>query len=186
MKMAEKRIDLVLHPVRMRILITLVDREMTAKELSRALPDVAQATLYRHLNALADAGLVQVAAERQVHSVMEKIYTSAQGAAVLSPEDVAGLTPEEHFRHFTVFATTLISMFERYLEQSAPVDMVADMAGYRQVPLYLSDQELIDVVQGINRALVPHLANDPTPERRRRLFTTVLFPLEEPAGSSSG
>lgn len=181
--MSERKTDLVLHPVRMRILITLVDQEMTAKELSQALPDVAQATLYRHLNVLADAGLVRVAAERKVHSVMEKIYTTTAGAGALSPEDVADLSPEEHFRHFTVFATTLVAMFEHYLEQSEPVDMVADMAGYRQVPLYLSDQELLEVVQGINRLLIPHLQNKPTPERRRRLFTTVLFPLEEPAGS---
>ena len=176
--MHDGKIDLVLHPVRMRILLALVDRTLTVRDLAAELPDVAQATLYRHLNTLADAGLVAVAAERQVRSVTEKSYTAAQDAALLSPHEMAQLPPDEQFRHFTVFVTTLLAMFGRYLEGGEAVDILADLVGYRQLPLYLSDAELLDLVGGMNQLMLAHLNNAPAPERRRRLFTSVLFPLD--------
>jgi DNA-binding transcriptional ArsR family regulator len=177
--MSERKIDLVLHPVRMRLLLALAGRALTARELAIELPDVAQATLYRHLNALADAGLITVAAERQVHSVIEKSYTAAPTSGVLGPEEIARLPPDEHFRHFTIFTATLLAMFGSYLAQGETADVLRDLVGYRQLPLYLSDAELLDLVRQMNQLVQPHLENDPTPGRRRRLFTTVLFPLDE-------
>lgn len=40
---------LIGHPVRLRVIIALGGRTLTTKQLAEALPDVAQATLYRHV-----------------------------------------------------------------------------------------------------------------------------------------
>ena len=50
--------DLLLHPVRMRILLSLAGHELTSREISSRLPDVAHATLYRHIGKLEKAGEV--------------------------------------------------------------------------------------------------------------------------------
>ena len=64
--MHESKAELVLHPVRLRIIQSLIGgRERTPQQIAEELPDVAQATLYRHLGRLAKAGLVKVVAERQ-------------------------------------------------------------------------------------------------------------------------
>ena len=67
--------DLILHPIRMRIILALAQgRSLTAQELGAALPDVAQATLYRHLNRLLKGGVLAVVDERQVRGAVERIY----------------------------------------------------------------------------------------------------------------
>ena len=52
--------DLLLHPIRLRILVGLLGRPMTAQQLGEVLEDVPQATLYRQLNKLAQAGVLEV------------------------------------------------------------------------------------------------------------------------------
>ncbi len=56
--MSTTRADLILHPLRLRIIETLVNSEpLTPQEMRMRLPGVAQATLYRHLKILTDSGI---------------------------------------------------------------------------------------------------------------------------------
>ena len=174
--MAISRADLILHPVRMRLIVALARRQLTARQLSELLPDVPQATLYHQLGTLTRAGLLRVVSERRVRGTVEKVYAVTDDSALLSPADLANATREDHLRYFTVFVTSLIGDFARYLQQDGPIDLLADGAGYRQTPFYLSDDELVEAAAALNRALLPNLANQPAPGRRRRLFSTVLFP----------
>jgi Helix-turn-helix domain len=58
---ALSRTDVVLHPVRSRIVRSLLGSERrTASELTRLLPDVPLASLYRHLGALVDGKVLRV------------------------------------------------------------------------------------------------------------------------------
>jgi hypothetical protein len=89
---------------------------------------------------------------------------------------MANASREDHLRYFTVFVTTLIGDFARYLQQDGPLDLLADGVGYREALFYLSDAELIEAATALNRVLLPYLANGPAPGRRRRLFATILYP----------
>ena len=51
-----------------------------------------------------------------------------------------------------------------------------DGVGYRQVPLELSDQEFAELAGRLNAAIAPVLHNQPSPDRRRRMLTTVVMP----------
>ncbi len=70
--MNKTRQDLLLHPVRQRILLATAGRRVTAQQLVNAMPDVPQATLYRNINKLAGAGLLVVVGERRVRNTVEK------------------------------------------------------------------------------------------------------------------
>ena len=174
--MAASRADLILHPVRMRLLVTLARRRLTARQLSELLPDVPQATLYHHLGMLTRAGLLRVVSERQVRGTVEKLYAVVDDNAALSPADLAHASREDHLRYFTLFMATLLSDFARYLQQDAPIDLVADGVGYREAPFYLSNEEFAQAAAAVNQALLPYLNNQPAPHRRRRLFATIVFP----------
>ena len=50
------RLDLFLHPVRLRILVALGVLERTTRELAASLDDIPVSSLYRHLQTLLDAG----------------------------------------------------------------------------------------------------------------------------------
>lgn len=51
-----------------------------------------------------------------------------------------------------------------------------DRVGYRQVALWLTDDEVDTMVEAMRDALAAHIDNEPGPGRRRRLLTTILMP----------
>ncbi|HEV8194683.1 MAG TPA: helix-turn-helix domain-containing protein [Ktedonobacterales bacterium] len=177
--MPRSRADLVLHPVRLRLIVALARRQLTAHQLSALLPDIPQATLYHHLGLLTRAGYLQIVAERPVRGTVEKRYAFADTSSLLTPTDLANLSSDEHLRLFATFVTTLIGGFARYLEQhasDAPIDLFADRVGYREVPLYLRDDEFDAAQEALNQALLPFLRLEAAPHRRRRLFAVITFP----------
>ena len=77
--MADSTVDLILHPVRLRILLALADNHWSARQIAQVMPDVAQATLYRHINALAEGNILQIVEERPVRGTVEKVYALPDG-----------------------------------------------------------------------------------------------------------
>ena len=176
--MATSKAELILHPVRLRIILAITGRQMTAQELAGALSDVAQATLYRHINALAEGDILVVVAERPVRGTVEKTYAlHERQSSILTAEDMADLGPEDHMRYFTVFVAALLSDFAAYLQREH-IDPAADGMGYHTVPLYMNDKEMYDLAAGINALVAPLLANGPGDTRARRAFSTVMIPME--------
>ena len=172
--------ELILNPIRMQIIQAMMGRRMTARQLGEALPDVAQATLYRHLRKLSSAGLLIVVEERPVRGTVEKVYSVLDNAASLTSADVAHASKEDHMRYFGVFVASLLGEFRRYLERET-IDFEADGVGYRFVALNLSDEEFQRLVAARNATLLPALANQPGPGRRRHLFASIVMPAADTA-----
>lgn len=184
--MATSRARLLLHPVRIRLLGALARRQLTARQLGELFPDVPPATLYAHLGALTRASLLRVVSERPVRGTVERVYTIAAEHVSLRPEDLAALSREDHLRTFTLFVALLLDGFERYLNQNDPIDYVADGVGFVQTAFYLSDEEFIQAATAVSQALLPFLKNEPAPHRRRRLYSTVVFPDVDPPDQPTG
>jgi DNA-binding transcriptional ArsR family regulator len=174
--MNQSTVNLVLHPIRMRILMALAGREMTAGQLGQVLTDVPQATLYRHIKRLVDNGVLIVVSENPVRGTVEKVYTLDAGHANLRPDELTQLDADDHMRLFVGFIASLLDDYARYLEGSQQIDLVADGVGYRKVIMHLSQEELVEMSRDLNLALKPYLEKTPSPERQARLFSTVLMP----------
>ena len=169
------RADLIIHPIRMRMIIALNDRKLTPKQLAAELKDVAPATLYHHLNLLTDAGITRVVKERLVRGTLrEKVYTLSDASTILSPDQIAGASKDELLQYFLVFVSKLIGDHARYLDLKER-GYYAD-AGYQQHQVFLSDEEFVQFLQELNAALLPWLKKEPAPGRRKRLLTTILIP----------
>lgn len=184
--MALSRADLLLHPVRLRIVLEAAGDDLTAGELSRRLPDVPQATLYRHLATLTEAGVLQVVAERRIRGGVERTFRLLSENAGLGPADAADLTPEEHLTGMITFVGALVASFARYLSRP---DADPGTVGYRQAALWLTDQEMQDLREGLRTALTPYLALEAAPGRRRVRLSTIVIPDAwsadpQPTGSS--
>lgn len=173
--------DLLLHPVRLRIVKAFLgDRALTTSELAAELGDVPPGSLYRHVALLARAGLLQVVAERRVRGAVERTYTLRLAAAQIGLEEAAAMTPEEHAQAFTAFVAGLLSDFDRYLAAGAP-DPRRDGVSYRLSSMWLSDAEFAELVSDLVAILQPRVANTPGKDRRRRMLATVILPSPEPA-----
>lgn len=166
--------DLVLHPQRLAIIRVLGMQPLTTRGIAELLPEIPQATLYRHLSQLLDGGLIRIVAERQVRGTAERTY-AVGSAALLTAEDVANATPEDHMRYFATFAAGLLGEFSRYVEQG-DLDLARDGVSYREHPLLLSDAELRDMLTEVRAVIARYTGLEPAPERSARLLATVTLP----------
>ena len=173
------RLDILLHPIRMRILMAVAGNRYTSQDIAEHLPDVPQATLYRHIRKLAKAGVLSVVEERQVRGATEKVYALVSQAANLTAEDFQNFSREDHMRYFLSFIASVLDDFSRYLQKEGTLDLEADGVGYHKIPLNLSDDEFIEMSKKLNQAVIPYLENQPNPDRKRRIFTSIMIPESE-------
>ncbi|MEY9850083.1 DNA-binding transcriptional ArsR family regulator [Streptacidiphilus sp. BW17] len=177
-------LELFAHPVRLRIIHALRGgRMLTTSQLCERIPDASKATVYRHVDQLAGAGVLEVAEERRVRGAVERGYRLRQENASVDAETLASLTADDHRHAFTAAMATLIAEFSGYLDQAA-ADPVADLVGYRQHGIWLSLEELTTLIGALQQAIVPLLGNEPAPERARYLLSPILFPVEQPESPS--
>ncbi len=179
--MGEGHATVLLHPVRLRILQAALGRQVTTATLAAALPDVPTASLYRHVSALLDAGVLEVVAERAVRGAHERTLQVVLPAASLGAEDIADLTTDQHRDTVTAFLAGVLQAATDYL--TAPrSDPAHDGFGYRQVALWADDEELAELTAAL-REILSAAVRGLREARRRRVLTTVLLP-DPPASPS--
>ena len=188
--MVRDKADVILHPVRLRIIQTLATAPsrdgLSARELGPALPDVPQASLYRHLGRLAEAGVLRVAAERPVGGKTERVYQLAN--ASLASADLSRRTRDEQLEGFATFLGTLLGDYARYLRRET-IDLERDGVGYHQYVAHLSDAEFAAFIARITELIGSATANAPAPGRTPRLVNLMLMPAGAelpPAGTKGG
>jgi Helix-turn-helix domain len=171
--------DLLLHPVRLRIVQAFLgDRALTTSELRAELRDVPAASLYRHIARLVAADVLAIVAERRVRGAVERTYVLRAAAARISMDEVAKMTPDEHRQAFLAFVAGLIADFDRYVSRR-DYNPVHDLASYNLAGMWLDDSEMIEFTRELLRVVQPRLANAPRPGRKQRILATVLLPGSE-------
>ena len=180
---AVARSEAILHPQRMAIIRSLASQPMTTAELAKQLPDIAQATLYRHLATLLAGGMVRVTDERRARGAVERTYALVDGTTILSAADLRDATPEDHYRYFAMFAAGLLGEFAKYVERPQ-IDLLADGVGYRELVLNLSNDELLEMLGELRAVLSARADNEPSAERTPRLIATVSMPVINPGEST--
>lgn len=173
-------LELLAHPVRLRIVHALRGgRTLTTAGLSALLPDVSKAMVYRHVDLLASAGVLEVAHERRVRGAVERLYRLRPDRAAVTSESGAAPSPDDYWRVFVAALAVLTAEFRSYLDRE-DADPEDDLVGFRQHAVWLSRGELEQLIAELRQVIVPLLANQPSPERGRYLLSPILFPMEEP------
>jgi DNA-binding transcriptional ArsR family regulator len=172
---------LLLHPVRLRIVHAMSGGlTRTTSDLCARLPDVPKTTVYRHVGLLAEAGVLEVAGEQRVHGAVERRYRLCRERAVIDQDMAAAMSLDEHRSGFAAAVAGLLAEFNTYLD-SDHADPTADSVGYRQIPLWLNQEELAELISEIRGAVVSKMGSKPAPGRRLHLLSPILFPIAEPA-----
>ncbi|MFL5735059.1 MAG: helix-turn-helix domain-containing protein, partial [Chloroflexia bacterium] len=173
-----EKADVILHPVRMRILVAVSGRQMTVQQLVHEVADVPQTTLYRQINSLVEHGALTVVEERRVRGTVERVYALAPAMATLTPADMAAASGEDHLNYFSIFVTSLLGDFARYArsDTGAAIGAEADSLLYTRFMAHMTDSERAEFQEAAQALLVPLLARQPGPGRRPYLFAITFFP----------
>jgi DNA-binding transcriptional ArsR family regulator len=165
------KLDAILHPIRFRIVALLAGRRYTPQQIAARLPDIAQTTLYRHINTLVEEGILHVVSETQVRGTVERTYALVDGAARLTGEEAAALTKDDHQHYFILFLLSVLQDFNEYIEGDDTRPML-----YSKTPLYLTDTEFQTLVEQMQTLLMPYIRQQPG--TNRYLFTGITIPDE--------
>ncbi|MFW6079597.1 MAG: winged helix-turn-helix domain-containing protein [Gemmatimonadota bacterium] len=79
-----ERAELLLHPLRLRILEQARDEAMSASEIARRMGETPQKVNY-HVGTLADAGFLRLAEERRRGNLVERRYRATARRYAISP-----------------------------------------------------------------------------------------------------
>jgi DNA-binding transcriptional ArsR family regulator len=178
-------LDLLLHPVRLRIVYALSGgRVRTTADLCASLPDVPKTTVYRHVGLLAEGGVLEVADEQRVRGAVERHYRLRRERPVIDAEAGGSMSLDDHRHGFAAAMAALHAEFNAYLDRPG-VDPVADRVGYRQGILWLSEAEITEMAREVGAVLAARAGTEPAPGRSPRLISLIQFPIEEPPRHAS-
>lgn len=169
----------ILNPVRMRIIQSLVkNQNMTVQQIAHELPDVPQATLYRHLNKLLKAKAIIVVQENKIRGVLEKVYAIGTNPYETITKNLDKSGKEEHLNLFYNYLMVLLGDFEKYINSGDP-DLKRDGVSFRSAAIYASDEEYSEFLKDLLNAFEKVLDNKPSPDRKLRKISTIIIPSTE-------
>lgn len=175
--------SLVTHPVRARLLLTLMGRELTTQEMADQLPDIPRTSLYRHIRELAEAGVFKVVGEKAIRGTVEKTFSVQLSAATFSKDDMLDAGHEEYLRLVNGFLGAIGETYQTYLARREPT--LAEDTLLRVNAAHLTDEEFWDFRSRLTDLLSSVQNNPPAPGRRRRIIGLIGVP-DEVVASDEG
>lgn len=163
--------DVVLHPVRLRIVQKLGGRELTTGALRKELPDITQATLYRHVSALIDAEIVTVVDERRVRGTTERTLALGERMAHVGQDDLDAVSDAELRNAFLSFLGILGEEFDKFIDSGDR--NLRKYLGFGTTPLYVTTDDLAEIQTKFGELLAPY-QTEKDECIRITLSTTVL------------
>lgn len=161
---------MVMNPVRQRIFqYFLLHKTGTVKELKKALPDVPNASLYRHINILSDYSILIVVGENRIRGTVESIYQLNKDA--LAAEDESGNAVQ-------MSLLGICASFARYFARGN-VDPQKDMLLLTNCTLLLTDEEFSSFLSEINEIALKYMKAKATESSKTRQITLISAPTSE-------
>src|SRR5690625_3076509 len=136
-----------MHPVRMKIcqvLMRFKDRGLTSLEMVHTIEDVPQATLYRHIQIMADAGIIHVVNEKKVKSVSEKYYAMNEEEAKLDRSEWKNTSIEKKLDYIYYYQLSLLTQYQTYLKKIEAEKDKEDHATFSVVELNIDEARFMD------------------------------------------
>lgn len=172
-----RNFDVVNHPVRMRIFQALHGTQLSINQLAQLLPDVPKPSLYRHINRMLDAGVVEVASTRLVNGIEERFFTSAQG--LIDPDEINTPDGLEKFAdHVSLYGSLVAQDLAQYLLSKGEPDL--DNIAARDYVFYATEEETLQLRETIFDLLARMEQNPPAPGRIQRRMWVITHPLRAP------
>ncbi|HEY5221451.1 MAG TPA: helix-turn-helix domain-containing protein [Microbacteriaceae bacterium] len=173
------KLELLMHPVRLRIILQLQDQQLTTAQIARALPGVSKATIYRQIVRLVDGEILEVTGEEPKRGTVERSYSLRTGAARIDEAAFAAMTTEEHRRGFTAMVASLLAEFNAYLDQQDSKPAAGPLA-YGQRKLWLNTDEFADFENDMLELMKKYSGADHADNRQAFLTGLILFPAHQP------
>jgi hypothetical protein len=174
--MNKKLMDCFANPIMCKLFLDIYHKKaVTAKQLVKDYPDIAQSTLYRYLKRMMDDGLIKVVGETPIRGTVEKTYASAVNIEESVSNIIASNDGEAYMLLFMQYISGFIAAFQAY-SKSKNIDLKKDIAIFTTAPVFATDAELMDARNKIGDVISGLFENKPSKERRPRNLGLIITP----------
>ncbi len=177
--------DLVLHPIRWRIVQRALHREVTTAQLREELPDIAQTTLYRHVATLLQAGVLRVVREERIRGTIERTYAIAELDALRERSDAEGrtMTADQLRGGLTLMLAQIAADFER-LAAYGDLAPSYDYLSFGQTAVHLRPEDVPKLSEELLRVLAAY--TEPPADRTARRVVLSVIAVPDPPPAKTG
>ena len=162
--------EVVMNPIRQRIFqYFLLHETGTVKELKKALSDIPNASLYRHIKILVDHSILIVVGENRIRGTVESVYRLNKDA--LATEDESGNAVQ-------MSLLSICASFARYFA-GGNADPKRDMLLLTNCTLLLTDEEFSGFLSEINEIALRYMKVEATEGSKTRQITLISAPTNE-------
>ena len=162
--------EVVMNPIRQRIFqYFLLHETGTVKELKKALSDIPNASLYRHIKILVDHSILIVVGENRIRGTVESVYRLNKDA--LATEDESGNAVQ-------MSLLSICASFARYFA-GGNADPKRDMLLLTNCTLLLTDEEFSGFLSEINEITLRYMKAETTEGSKTRQITLISAPTNE-------
>ncbi|MFJ7667193.1 helix-turn-helix domain-containing protein [Lysinibacillus sp. NPDC097195] len=171
--------EILMHPVKMKITQALMrnkEKGLTPLEMVKIIQDVPQATLYRHIQMLLDAGVIKVIKEKKVRSVTEKYYVLNEDAARLDSADWKTTKMEEKISFISYYQLSLLSQYQNYLSTLENNSNSEDCATFSLLELNIDEDEFENFQRELHDLMLKYYQrkNNNANVLRRTIAVTII------------
>lgn len=167
--MKEDIAGVFMNPVRQRILqYLLVHEKGTVKEMKKDLPDVPNASLYRHVKVLNDYEFILVTEEHKIRGTVENVYQLNRAALEVDDEDGTAVQ---------MSLLSLCASFAKYFA-SGHADPRKDLLMLTSCTLTLNDEDFIQFLKELNEVAEKYMSKPVTQTSVPRQITLVSSPVD--------
>ncbi|MFJ7406602.1 MULTISPECIES: helix-turn-helix domain-containing protein [unclassified Lysinibacillus] len=171
--------EILMHPVRIKISQALMrnkENGLTPLEMVRIIQDVPQATLYRHIQLLLDAGIIKIIKEKKVRSVTEKYYVLNEDAARLDSNDWKTTNIEDKISYISYYQLSLLSQYQGYLSSLENKSCSDDRATFSLLELNIKEEEFENFQRELNNLMLKYYQKNSNENVLTRTIAITIIP----------
>lgn len=153
----------------MRVVLVLGTEALTTKQIQQRLPDVAQASLYRAVSRLVDAGVIAVVAQHKRGGAIERVYRVADAIGFSTMSS----TPEEFVAAAQALARSVAFDAARHAASDA---WSPESAALLQQTIRLSPEQFKLMTRQVAEMLSEMAAVEPRYDGKEFMVSVVAIP----------
>ena len=147
---------------------------MTPRQVARELSDVPLATIYRHVNTLHQAGLIEVVQEKRIHGTLERQFAIVESANYLRSEE---MTADDILGLVAALTGVVQSQFQRYVQRAVLPPKDSEI-GFVTKLTYFTDEEYARY-RALIKEVIMRSGRPSAPEYHRRFIAFFTAPVFE-------
>jgi DNA-binding transcriptional ArsR family regulator len=149
-------VDVLMHPARHRIITVLSHAELSFEQVAEALPDIPKPSLYRHINRMIEADLIEVLKRANPKSGLSRILKTSPSYPKMKVGDTAHLTANQHESAVTNYLLSQLTLYSASNKQSP--ERAGDW-NLASVHIQISPQDQLELTRQLKQFVIDFAAS---------------------------